>query len=51
MAKDPLLPHLVVCVTFFYVPERLPYLSKIIANYKGLAIKTDIYISLRTLLM
>lgn len=40
----PILPHLAVCITFFYVPNRLPYLSKIIANYIGLANKTDIYI-------
>jgi hypothetical protein len=42
--EEPLLDHLVVCITFFYVPERLTYLTTIIANYIGIAGKTDIYI-------
>lgn len=40
----PVLEHLAVCITFFYVPERLAYLSQIISNYAGIARKTDIYI-------
>lgn len=41
---EPLLPYLSVCVTFFYVPERLPYLAEVISNYIGLANRTDIFI-------
>ncbi|MFT6157399.1 MAG: hypothetical protein ACI9I4_002316 [Neolewinella sp.] len=43
-AEKPLIPHLAVCITFFYVPARLTYLSTIIANYIGIAEKTDVYI-------
>jgi hypothetical protein len=42
--EEPLLPHLAVCVTFFYVPERLTYLATVISNYIGIARKADIYI-------
>jgi hypothetical protein len=42
--ESPPLPHLAVCLTFFYVPKRLPYLAKVISNYIGLASKTDIFI-------
>lgn len=40
----PLLPYLVACVTFFYRPERLPYLATVISNYIGLASRTDIHV-------
>lgn len=42
--EEPLLPHLAICVTFFYKPERLCYLSTIISSYIGIATRTDIYI-------
>lgn len=42
--EEPLLAHLAVCVTFFYVPERLSYLSTVISSYIGMANKTDVYI-------
>jgi hypothetical protein len=42
--EGPLLPHLVACVTFFYVPERLPFLATVISNYMGLATTTDVYV-------
>lgn len=43
-SEEPLLPHLAVCVTFFYIPERLAYLATVISNYIGIARRTDIYI-------
>lgn len=43
-SEKPLLPHLAVCVTFFYAPERLSYLATVISNYIGIANKTDVYI-------
>jgi len=41
---EPLLPYLSVCITFFYRPERLPYLAEVISNYIRLANRTDIFI-------
>ena len=43
-SEDPILPHLAVCVTFFYMPERLSFLATVISNYIGIARRTDIYI-------
>jgi len=42
--EEPLLPHLAVCLTFFYRPERLASLATVISNYIDIARKTDIYI-------
>lgn len=42
--EEPLLPHLAVCITFLYLPERLTYLATVISNYIGIARRTDIYI-------
>ena len=44
--KQPeiILPHLAVCVTFFYDQARLPYLSKITSEYAIFSKKVDIYI-------
>lgn len=38
------LRHLAVCVTFHYVPERLAYLSSIVAQYIGMAETIDVYV-------
>lgn len=42
--EEALLPHLAACVTFHFAAERLPYLSKTVSNYIGLARKTDVFV-------
>jgi len=46
--KEILLQSLVICITFYYDPERITYLRTIIHHYIGIASKTHIYIVTNT---